>query len=391
MVHTVSPVTDEAEIPVVVLIGAGASYASGPYPPGDRPPLTTELFSGERAKNKFQTHGLARMASEIIERDMRGNGSLAFEEALKRLLAHPSSHRQLMGKDVPLYLQELMLQLSKDLDGKATRYNALADQLLQLPVPVHFVSLNYDTLLDDVLNRFFRLRTIESYVYVSEDDQKRWSLIKPHGSANWVVRIPGGYDPYDMTADLVIPDGPIIAKDTIGLELNNLRQATPHVKSSPNMPADLYPRLALPQGPKEGLAMPDEHLRFFTDMLSTAPEINLLVLGYSGVDKEILHLIRDNVQQIRRLTVVNASPQANYAVSVVLREAGLKPVWWDTPDVAYAQWIDDKGLTDWVADHGSKPRVIEPERLRQIMGLRTEAAERDLNQRMADSIMNRPL
>jgi hypothetical protein len=52
-----------------------------------------------------------------------------------------------MALAVPPYLQHLLLTVSEELYSSALHYDRLIERLLRLPY-VHFVSLNYDVMLD---------------------------------------------------------------------------------------------------------------------------------------------------------------------------------------------------------------------------------------------------
>jgi hypothetical protein len=72
-------------VPVVVIIGAGASFASGKYKPMSRPPLTRELFETERARALLRTYVLANNASRAVRRLMQADDTVAFEQAVRSL------------------------------------------------------------------------------------------------------------------------------------------------------------------------------------------------------------------------------------------------------------------------------------------------------------------
>jgi hypothetical protein len=83
--------------PVVVVIGAGASHITGSYAAAERPPLTRQLFDPTRAGDLLKTVTLAQAAGRVIERDMKADSTIEFEEALRRMQQDGFSHHAQMG------------------------------------------------------------------------------------------------------------------------------------------------------------------------------------------------------------------------------------------------------------------------------------------------------
>jgi hypothetical protein len=82
-------------------------------------------------------------------------------------------------RQVPLYLQDVLLTVSRTTSGGYTNdpdnCNALINRALELD-DVLFLTLNYDTLLDD---RPLRVREVQ----LPSFSDSRWALVKLHGSA----------------------------------------------------------------------------------------------------------------------------------------------------------------------------------------------------------------
>jgi hypothetical protein len=353
-------------VPIVVLVGAGASYASGPFDASLRPPLTRELFQCQLSGELLKTYSLARNAGRRIERDMEAGNTLAFEQALLRLRQSSQIHRKQMSAAVPPYLQALLLAYSSTLEAEAQRYETLVDELLSLETRITFVSLNYDTLLDNCLNAFHPLIALENYI----DAPQGWSLVKPHGSVAWYVEQGEIFDPTAPRAHMTIRRGPIKCEPVKSLSLSQVRGGPP----APHGPTARYPAIALPEGPKDELVVPPGHLDHLRTLLHIEPEVDLLVLGYSAIDTEILQLVIDGRARIRRMTVVNASPAAALGVYDKIEQFGIKAVWPDVFDGSYERWIDGEGLRIWISEFdGPYPSVVEPAELRR----RIEERERE--------------
>lgn len=343
-------------VPVVVIIGAGASFASGRYASADRPPLTRRLFETDKAKALLRTYVLANNASRVIRRRMEADDTVAFEQALRSLREDGLAHRRQMSLALPPYLQALMLEYSQELYADAERYSVLIDELLKLETHILFVSLNYDTLLDSNLAAFSRLDKIGDYVSLD----RKWSLIKPHGSANWFIELDRGFDPTRPSDDLVIPRHMNIRSVPVeDFALAKVRDV-PFVNE--HGPARRYPAIALPEGPKDELVLPPEHLDHLTWTLDEAHEIDVLCLGYSALDTEVLDLIAKRKARIRRMTIVNRDPEAALSVYHTIHGRGIEAAWPDVFDGSYEEWIDRDGLRDWVREFGG----LRPD---QLVGL----------------------
>lgn len=362
-------------VPIVVLIGAGASYASGDFAAANRPPLTRDLFATDKAKALLRTYLLANNASRAIRSLMHADDTVAFEQALRSLREDDENpHLRQLSLALPPYLQALMLAYSEDLHADAERYSLLIIELLKLKTHIIFVSLNYDTLLDSNLGAFSPLDSIGDYV----SDTRKWSLIKPHGSANWFTELARPFDPTRPPEDLVVVRRPI---ESVPVERFSLRSVRGNSNSA-HGPTRRYPALALPEGPKDDLVLPPQHRDHFVRRLSSAWEIDVLVLGYSALDTEVLDLLARSEAKIRRMTVVNRSPESALNVYHRIRSHGVEAIWPDTFDGSYESWIDGGGLRRWVREFGGVgagkpyPSLVDPEDLRRLISSR--ATERRL-------------
>src|SRR5687768_6409066 len=185
-------------VPLVTILGAGASLASGDY--GDdlyRPPLTVDLFDEDRFGSVLSRYELAHQAGRFITHERADDDALALEHVLHALRTSEHAHHRHMAIAVPPYLQELLLSISERHHSDAHRYDRLIERLLRLPY-VFFVTLNYDLLLDRRLNSHHALGTFKDYI--TED--KNWSLLKLHGSVNWFHPTPAPFVPGTPRPDL---------------------------------------------------------------------------------------------------------------------------------------------------------------------------------------------
>jgi hypothetical protein len=338
----------EPIIPVVVLIGAGASYASADYMES-APPLTKDLFTSDRAIDLIRNYPLAQMAGGVIEREIGDGDAESLESALLALRTSENAHRRHMALGVPPFLQELLLRTSRTLHTGVFRYDTLIDRLSHLP-RVHYISTNYDTLLDCRLHVFRPLN--HEHDYITRGAQ--WSLIKPHGSVNWLHETNQAYDPLTPVADLAWARNRFLMFPPS--HFDKARLVTP---------SNWFPALALPEGSKDEFEMPDAHRTFITNELAAAPELEVLVLGYSALDTEVIGLLRDSGTMIRRLTVVNRDATSALEVYKRIRSQGINPVWSDVSADSYQAWVDKGGLKTWVHEYGgpydsrTEPSAVE--------------------------------
>lgn len=107
---------------------------------------------------------------------------------------------------------------------------------------------------------------------------------------------------------------------------------------------NLYPALAIPLGEDDEAVCPPEHLGFFSNGLQTADSLHLLVIGYSGVDQELLTRLGQTGTPIRSFGIVNRDRESGQAVlrrlsTGIVRELG-------------AGWISEMAFGDFVQGDG---------------------------------------
>jgi hypothetical protein len=328
-------------VPLIVVLGAGASAASAPYGPQHalRPPLTVDLFREDAYQAVLALYDLAHQAGRQITQELADDGALALERALRDLRVSEFPHHQHMAVAVPPYLQHLLHAVSEAHYTEAYRYDRLIEQLLRLPY-VYFMTLNYDVLLDRRLNGHHRLSTFDDYI--SRD--KNWSLLKLHGSVNWYHETSEPFDPrlpprtlsWSSSLECVAPNATLEAIRSASVGANTAR----------------YPALALPEGPEDRLLLPPTHAQFVQQTLSVLPEADLLLIGYSGLDKKVLSLLEGAKVKFRRMTVVGRDRDDAVVVHTRLHDAGISAIWPTAFDGDFGSWVDGGGLKELVVDYG---------------------------------------
>jgi hypothetical protein len=301
--------------PVVVVLGAGASLGCASHGPSGNerdPPLVTDLFDGEpRIKVVLSQYPRAAAAGAEIRR--RRNPRAVEDFIRERFKDSDNAIDQLKFLSIPYYLQELLFRVSHGYTRDPNNYDVLIAGLLRLPTQVLFVTMNYDTLLDDRLHAVAgELERLDDYVR----PEHNWALIKLHGSITWVRRIAtdDSIDPFSPTFD------PKLIDDTILLRRENdigrLRsEGTTHY----------FPALSVPVGAADEMNCPPFHVDFLRQALGRAEGIHLLVIGYSGHDREVLELLRESATSVKSLTVVNHDYDAAGATKSTLHSAARIP------------------------------------------------------------------
>jgi hypothetical protein len=330
---------------IVVVTGAGASNDCASVGVAGAPPLTKDLF-GDAYRLTLAEYPLVRQAAADIRRAMQesGENAIALEDFLReRMAASASPYTQRRYRQVPLYLQAV-LSVASGFTAEPDNYNALVNAALELDEAL-FLTLNYDTLLDGRFAEYWPLNDRDWYV----DQDSRWSLVKLHGSVNWGWRLEllkkhlslshGSIDTAnEVIDDYVVAGFPQFNNDEIELRqgpLTNQRWDTSE------KPAIYYPALAVPLGSADEIVCPSHHVDVAKQSLDRMDGINLLVIGYSGADEEVLRLFSESGNSIRRMLVANGDEaMARTAAEQIAKALGAN----DLPDA----WVSSRGFTTLV-------------------------------------------
>lgn len=292
-----------------VVLGAGASFdCAGEMfmkEAGWRPPLVRQLFD-HRFQGILSSYPFAQAAAADIV-PLLGDGTFQIEHHIAsayRSGTHEIARRKYLA--LPLYLQEVLYECRNRFAHSPDAYDRLVTGLSDVP-HVTFVTLNYDTLLDDRLDALRPRREMSWYV----DAMPQWSLIKLHGSVDWGYRYHShpGESPSSPAVDLA---------DRLSSQID--------LRHGPYGPLDLreirsgrgmvyYPALSVPVGASDELVCPPEHVRRLEQRLERAQPVHLLVIGYSGLDQEVIQILRRNDIRVGSLTVVDAGDAADRAIN----------------------------------------------------------------------------
>jgi len=283
---------------LAIILGAGASFDCVPPDRLDltkqdrwdwRPPIVSNLLESKEF-NRFLNSQLD--AADILNSiRMEISEECSFEKALRSRWESDFEHIRRKMRFVPIALQKFFYRVSQSYTSQPANYMALVEQTVGQGITTAFVTVNYDTILDQVLCRFRRqsggkrLVSVESYI--SERD---WLLVKLHGSADWGYRH-GGTGAIEAIVETE--------------ELRDFAREEVEVLPNPGElrdgPTPFYPALALPVEGKYGFVCPPSHEDALVKHLQDCHDF--LFVGFSARDSDLLDCLSQNVHSVRRLWI----------------------------------------------------------------------------------------
>jgi len=330
----------------IVVLGAGASFDcvsdQVSSVPEFLPPLVTGLFD-KRYEEILNEYPLAEQLAPEIRRATSSGRQVALEAYLRDELLH-SEHPDLRWRyhAIPLYLQHLLFEVSQQFTLHPDNYDSLIMEALRLD-KVTFVTLNYDTLLDKRLAIDGQIEAMRDYIHVG----RKWALVKLHGSVNWgrrlirqdnspfryggepaaigVRRRPETFAKYyaqrgeDFEVDREIELRPQESLTETRVHWSSAGTGGGLISPPTELAALYYPALAVPLGAEDETVCPDDHVEHVRQHQQLAPGgLNVLVIGYSGVDNEVRKLLAWGGRPLASLLVVNGTRESSLAAADAL-------------------------------------------------------------------------
>ena len=288
---------------LVVIFGAGASFDSAhdqrPASTGDisesRPPLANHLFHEAYARFIDRYRSIAPAVSRLRDAVQKRR---PLEPELRKLQeeANTNPYRSTQVLGIRFYLRDLIEETTQRwLAARhgVTNYAHLVDEIQHWRranetkrAQLSYVTFNYETLLEDALERAFGMTFPSVSRYV---EQPGAAVFKPHGSINWVHLIePDSL--YNNVTEMVRQAIRIRLRNDIisNAELNMFVDRT----LAPSIPA-----IAIPVDQKSAFEFPEQHLVALRHRLKAADKF--LIIGWRGTEKHFTDELRGCIGQRR--------------------------------------------------------------------------------------------
>lgn len=317
----------------LVVLGAGASTDLISIQVGGvndelRPPLTSELFD-QRFSTILDRYPRARsLAAIVLDRLSRDE---ALEAILRDLAESKEPHIVRQYQEIPLYLQELFGTVSEGYCSEPVNYSRLVNRFLASDFErIAFITLNYDTLLDQALETIDvagDIRDMDGYI------RDNWMLVKLHGSVNWGRLL---LLPKEWRVDLRETHRRSLQATALGESpsAEYLAAEIPNVLSLLEKKVEMqegysdrgrkvwedfyYPAMTIPVEGKSGFSCPPEHVQALQEFLPTCQ--NVLIIGVSGKDDDLLALLKEHLPQCDTVSLVADTESATRDVARRFRE-----------------------------------------------------------------------
>lgn len=290
----------------LVILGAGASFDSV-YDFFDeksimpwRPPLANELFDTRR---EFRN---------IIQNYPGGDFYLSQLNAIDDIEEYFQSQWHFLKNNravdlaasflnLNYCLSSLMYQVSNNYKNVGlSNYDILIKKAYEYAISkkedVMFVSFNYDTLLENSLNKLYfgdgRKFDIADYIKFPV------KIIKPHGSCNWVKRfdrkfaVPGSLS----VSRYLFQSKTSLREITQNLEDEILCVENPVVEKyfgEINQIWNCFPQILIPLKDKDDFILPKTHLEYLQNNIDKTSEI--LIIGWKGTEAKFQHLLKTSI------------------------------------------------------------------------------------------------
>jgi hypothetical protein len=339
----------------LIILGAGASYDST-YDHNltwdQRMPMTNYLFEDRFLDVLKKYNGAYDLSSEIL----LGKTSLEdyFQKQWHKI---ERTHDQaLLNKiiNTQYYLHDLFSTLSEKFSN-SRKCNYLNLVKLAHEYTTHnpgeyipIVTFNYDTLLEDALQRHlqYNYHHMDSYI---DSSQYKLLVFKPHGSCNWVRKFKPGFAPTTFI-DQHVNSIDLMAKH-IYVNNKSLNQIQNHLEQdvtlyikNPNPNAKIkqnsiynnhYPWMLIPYKDKDALIMPDNHEMTLTHTLTKVEEI--LIIGWKGAETTFQKILQNSLGG-RALKITLVEPDEKAAENF---KSTYKNI---LPNATYTTMLEDKNI-----------------------------------------------
>jgi len=306
-------------INLTVILGAGASFDVVNSQSTDllkdrhglrfRPPVTANLFNTheEWADEYKKFPAVANLVQELRQSLPERHTSVNVEDFLKMLKDSPKIHRNNQFRQIPLYLQHYFYNISTNYCKWPANYLTLINKVFDLDLSkAIFVTTNYDLLFDQALELStatnFSIDSTAPNKYVKNND---WAYIKIHGSVDWGRSIKEQMIKNRGNTLPALRDN----VDQWGAQLEEALEQEINIDKSfinENERKLIYPAISVPIGESK-LNCWSDHIEILKEHLNQCQ--NYLIIGFSGYDRDILHMLDEKEGGFGKVLFVSSSEE----------------------------------------------------------------------------------
>lgn len=338
----------------MIILGAGASYDySYDLPTKEKinVPLTRDLFSDSFEEILRKYPGAADLSSEIsLLINAGGDLESYFENQWKKI--ETDYNPVLLNKliNTQYYIHELFKTKSDEAGGirKSNYYNLVKlahdYSIANSGEVIPFVTFNYDTLLEQSIERHYSTKFYDISDY-TDIDKRTLLVFKPHGSANWAKKFKLGLCSANYLKNNVHTIDALAStlyrERKSLLEINNhihgpitldIRNPNPSVKNNEYYNY-YYPWLLIPYKNKDEFMMPEQHEVVLEHAMDSVSE--LLIIGWKGTEHKFQSLMKRKLgNRTIKITLIEPDDQARQAFMSGYSKI-LPNVQYDTTDIRH--------------------------------------------------------
>lgn len=308
---------------LMVIFGAGASYDSWPSLPPGRAARNSEPFRPPLAKELFLSFPPFRAVSAKYPRCQPLIPYLESQENIEEILeqfrddAEKNDERRSQLTAIQFYIRDVIqlceLRWRQQTQG-VTNYRTFVDQVQSFS-EVCFVTFNYDTLLEDALEKIdVRFPDIRSYIA-----RRSGCLFKLHGSIDWQYRLPTLKTNIRLerqpTEDDMIRAAP---------EPDDRAVITKKGEQLPQAELELHynlPALAIPTVSKSRFVCPPEHVEDLRMCMRRVHQI--VIVGWRAGEKHFLEILAKGLKSPVDVIAACGKEQAASETLKSLKDAGI--------------------------------------------------------------------
>lgn len=322
----------------LIIIGAGASYdflKIARHESGDqyrlntwRPPLTNNVFDVSRFSEIIGKYENVKPLASTIINIVDGKNPFDFEKYLsnQEVQFPEKSYPQIIA--LRFYLAELFSKVSYHFYRHTNNHTHLIDQIDKKVGKAVVVNFNYDTLFEKNIPLINNSDKIDSYI------DGTIKVIKIHGAHNWRYTpkitldktgvyeffISGGRSLHEEYKDHEVDPTTTKSFDYSkeNFDLNEYRKNIEDKTLSITSWLYYLPAIAIPIATKASSVCPPSHIKVLTDELASVDGI--LVVGWRAQDEYVLKLLKDNLPDKVKLTIVSSSEAHAQEIALKFKE-----------------------------------------------------------------------